>query len=211
MSDRQADRPLAEELRDVARTRILRAAREVLAERGLDATVDDVADASGVSRRTVFRQFATRDRLIAEAIRDGIRSYSDHLPIAAVDGDVSGWLSDLLTAVHHLNARHGRIYWELAALGPRLTGEIAAAANERREARVRLVNEVCRTVWRASGGSGRPPRWLTDAFAVQLSAFTTRALAGDFDRTPDHVAASSGRVLLAAVASAVEDQRLRPR
>jgi len=46
---------LADEQRDVARSRILVAAMTVLAQRGLDATVDDVAEASGVNRRTVFR------------------------------------------------------------------------------------------------------------------------------------------------------------
>ena len=56
---------------DGTRGRILRAARQVLAQRGLATTVDHVAEAAGLSRRTVFRAFATRDRLIAEAVRDG--------------------------------------------------------------------------------------------------------------------------------------------
>jgi AcrR family transcriptional regulator len=50
------ERPsLLEEHRRTARERILRAARVVLAERGLAARVEDVAEAAAVSRRTVFR------------------------------------------------------------------------------------------------------------------------------------------------------------
>ena len=109
---------LADEQRDVARSRIARAAREVLAQRGLSATVDDVAAAAGVSRRTVFRHFETRERLFAAAIRDGLRSYSHQLP--ELDGPaVDEWLLDLLVAAHRLNAHNGRAYWELSPMGRR--------------------------------------------------------------------------------------------
>ena len=46
----------------------------------------------------------------------------------------------------------------------------------------------------------RPPRWLTDAVAVQLSGFTTQSLAGTLGRTPDQVASVSARVIEAALA-----------
>src|SRR4051794_6666184 len=107
---------LADEQRDVARTRIARAAREVLARRGLSATVDDVAAAADVSRRTVFRHFSTRERLFAAAIRDGLRSYSQQLPDVVDGARVDEWLLDLLVAAHRLNAHNGRVYWELSAL-----------------------------------------------------------------------------------------------
>jgi hypothetical protein len=42
-----------------------------------------------------------------------------------------------------------------------------------------------------------------DAFAVQLSAFTTQSLAGDFDRSPAEVADVAARVLSAALAEAL--------
>jgi AcrR family transcriptional regulator len=52
------------------RTRILQAAREVFAERGFSATLDDVAHHAGVGVGTVYRRFATKEAL-AEAVFDG--------------------------------------------------------------------------------------------------------------------------------------------
>jgi AcrR family transcriptional regulator len=183
------------------RARIVRAARGVLADRGLDTTVDDVALAAGMSRRTVFRHFATRDALLAEAVRDGIRSYGDHLVPANDGDDLDAWLLDAMVTVHRLNARHGRIYWELAGLGRALEGDIAVVAEERRTGRRALVRSFTDAVWRSAGGDGRPPAWLADVCAVHLSAFTTRALTGDFGRSPDEI----GRVCARAVAAAARD------
>lgn len=191
---------------DGRRDRILHAARRVLAERGLDTTVDDVADAAGMSRRTVFRYFTTRDRLLAEAVRDGIRSYGEHLVPDEEGGDLDGWLTDAMVTVHRLNARHGRIYWELAGLGRALEGEMAEVAEERRRGRGQLVRSFTAAVWRRAGGEGRPPAWLADVCAIQLSAFTTRALTGDFDRSPDDVGKACAKAVAAAARAAVAER-----
>jgi AcrR family transcriptional regulator len=54
--------------RDAARNRqrILRAAAEVFRERGLDATLDDVAHRAGVGVGTVYRRFSDKETLVAE-------------------------------------------------------------------------------------------------------------------------------------------------
>lgn len=198
---------LAEAQRDLARERIVLAARRSLAERGLATTVDDVADLAGVSRRTVFRHFGTREALFAAAIEGGLRAYGQHLPAAEPeDGDLDGWLRDVLVASHRSNARNGRIYWELSTMDPELSGELAAAAALRREARRGFADRITKAAWKAAGGRGRVPPWLVDAFAVHLSGFTTRSLEVDFDRTPDEVAAVSVRVLRAALAAAVAER-----
>jgi AcrR family transcriptional regulator len=197
---------LADEQRDVARSRIIRATREVLARRGLSATVDEVAEAANISRRTVFRYFATREKLFAAAIRDALRSYGERLP-PTTGIDLDTWLLDLLLAAHRLNAHNGRMYWELSALEPELTGELAEAAAERREGRKRFAGRVAQSMWRARGGTGKPPTWLADTVAVHLSGFTTQSLGGDFGRTPDDVAHTSQRVLLASLAAALTDAR----
>jgi AcrR family transcriptional regulator len=196
--------PLAVEQRDAARARILRATRAVLAERGLAATVDDVAEAAGVNRRTVFRHFTTRDALFAAAVADGVRRYAQQIPPAPEGGDLRGWLLDLLLVTHRLNARNGRAYWELAVLPPEdLAGELAAAAAERRASRKQFAQRVTTRMWQARGGPGEPPEWLVDAVSVHLSSFCTQSLAGDFGRTPDEVAQVSARVIEATLAAAL--------
>jgi len=54
------------------RQRILAAAAEVLSERGLGATLDEVARAAGVGVGTVYRRFPDKDSLIEELFRDRI-------------------------------------------------------------------------------------------------------------------------------------------
>lgn len=54
------------------RQRILAAARTVFAERGLDATMDDVARAAGVGVGTAYRRFADKEELIDALFHDRI-------------------------------------------------------------------------------------------------------------------------------------------
>jgi len=54
------------------RQRILAAAAQVFTDRGLDATLDDVARAAGVGVGTVYRRFPDKESLIAELFRDRI-------------------------------------------------------------------------------------------------------------------------------------------
>lgn len=54
------------------RQRILAAAAEVFAERGLDATLDEVARAAGVGVGTVYRRFPDKESLVSELFRDRI-------------------------------------------------------------------------------------------------------------------------------------------
>lgn len=58
--------------RDAAhnRKRLLEAARIVFAENGLDAGVEEVAQAAGVGVGTLYRRFPTKDALIAELVRE---------------------------------------------------------------------------------------------------------------------------------------------
>jgi AcrR family transcriptional regulator len=59
---------------DAARNResLLRAAAEEFAERGLDASVADIARRAGVGKGTVFRHFPTKDDLIAAIVLDRV-------------------------------------------------------------------------------------------------------------------------------------------
>jgi AcrR family transcriptional regulator len=195
---------LADEQRELAQARILRAAGAALAARGLAATVDDVAEAAGISRRTVFRHFATRDALFVAVIRAGVRRYAEQIPAPPDGDDLRGWLVELLEVTHRLNARNGRVFWDLVGVqAADLSPDLAMAAAECRDSRNRFATTVTELMWRARGGCGLPPRWLVDAVAVQLSGFTTQSLSGDLGRAPDEVAHVSARVIEAALASAL--------
>jgi AcrR family transcriptional regulator len=56
------------------RQRILRAAAEVFGERGLEATLDDVARRAGVGVGTVYRRFPDKESLVAELFLDQIEA-----------------------------------------------------------------------------------------------------------------------------------------
>jgi AcrR family transcriptional regulator len=190
---------LLHEQRQVARDRIERAARSVLAEKGLSATVEEVASHAGVSIRTVFRHYGTRDHMIAAALRSQLIHYGDTLPVPGPEETLESWLPELLEEVHRVNAELGRAYWELASLGYVLSGELGAVASERLAARTRFVNALARHAWRLAGNRSRPPVWLVDLFAIHVSAFTTRELVSDFGRSIEQVAVMSSRILISAV------------
>ena len=131
---------LAGEQREVAQARILRAGGVALAARGLAATVDDVAEAAGVSRRTIFRHFATRDALFVTVIRAGIRRYAEQIPAPPPGDDLRGWLPDLLAVTHRLNARNGRVFWDLVGVrAADLSADLVMVAAECRDSRNRFA------------------------------------------------------------------------
>lgn len=73
---------------DAARNleRILEAARVVFAERGLDASVADVAERAGVGTATIFRRFPAKDDLVAAILeREVERIHS--LALEALEAD----------------------------------------------------------------------------------------------------------------------------
>src|SRR5579872_500751 len=156
-TDGPAEVSLLHEQRQVARDRIERAAHHVLADKGLSATVEEVAGVAGVSIRTVFRHYGTRDHMIATALRSQLLHYGDTLPVPGPEETLDSWLPQLLEEVHRVNAELGRAYWELAALGYVLTGELGDVARERLAARTRFVDALARHAWRLDGNRSRPP------------------------------------------------------
>jgi len=50
---------------------VLDAASEVFAERGPDASIDEIARRAGVGHGTVFRRFPTKDALLAAVLGGG--------------------------------------------------------------------------------------------------------------------------------------------
>jgi len=189
--------------RQLARQRIYQAAWAALAERGLSVTVEDVAERAGLSMRTVFRHFGTRDRLVAEALRAQLRSYKVGLPPPGANETLVSWLRHTIEHVHQYQLELGRAYWEMTAPGRPLEGEIAAIAEKRQSGRVAVAKWAAVTAWKEAGGEGRAPAWLIDTFAIHLSAFTSQALVDDLARSPAQVAKTSAIALDAATRAAV--------
>jgi len=59
------------------RVALLDAAREVFAEQGLKAPLEDIALRAGVGIATLYRRFPTRGQLVAAALVDKIAQYAD--------------------------------------------------------------------------------------------------------------------------------------
>ncbi|MCV7343504.1 TetR/AcrR family transcriptional regulator [Mycolicibacterium rhodesiae] len=57
---------------ELNRQRIVQAARELFAVRGLEATLNDIAHYAGVGVGTVYRRFATKEELLDAIFSDGI-------------------------------------------------------------------------------------------------------------------------------------------
>lgn len=59
------------------RQRIIEAAREVFAERGLDAPLDAIAERAGVGPATLYRRFPNREDLVVACFEPKLTEYSD--------------------------------------------------------------------------------------------------------------------------------------
>jgi AcrR family transcriptional regulator len=59
------------------RRRVLRAARELFAGKGLEASLNDVAHHANVGVGTVYRRFATKEELLDAIFEDGIEQIAD--------------------------------------------------------------------------------------------------------------------------------------
>jgi AcrR family transcriptional regulator len=170
---------LADEKRQATVTRILRSARLFVAERGLNVTVEEIAEAAGVSRRTLFRLFPTRDRLLAAAISAGLERYGELLPPYS-GADWRAWLDQLCRSVHQMNDSCGAGYWQLVTRHD-LPPELSAVENQRRAGRQQLMSALATTLWSAAGGQGRCPQQVQTAVRVHLSPHFTAAVTSDSD------------------------------
>ncbi len=67
--------------------RLLAAARECFAERGIDVSVDEVARRAGVGHGTAFRHFPTKDALVSAVIRKELEELIELADEALLDPD----------------------------------------------------------------------------------------------------------------------------
>ena len=170
----------AEVKRQAAIDHVLAAVRRLVLTKGLDVTMDELAECSGASRRTLFRHFTTRDKLLAAAFEAGIVDYRQQLP--AYDGDRDSWLRATCDTAHRINATIGPGFFELASRRD-LSPDLATVAAKRlREFRAAMT-DISQTLWRATGRDDRPPQLLHANVCAHLSPHFTAALTIDAGQT----------------------------
>lgn len=172
-------RPLAEVKRQAALEHVLTAARRYVIENSVDATMDQLAEASGVSRRTLFRLFGTREKLIASAFQAAMTHYLRSLP--PFRGDVDQWLRATCDAAHRMNASIGPGYWEMAARTD-LPPDLATFQLSTRRGWNDRIIEIAATLWHEQGHRGPPPDALLTTVGAHLSSHFTAAVIIDAGR-----------------------------
>jgi len=198
---------LLDDPKALSRLRILRAARQLLVARGVSISMDEVADAAGVGRRTLFRHFATRDLLIAAALSSALDWYNAEIDdIADDEGTLEEWLVGVVRQINRMHQKAGRAVWQLAATADAdLPPQLAAVNQRRRRERRMSTNLIAQAAWVRAGGTGPCPAQVVNACALAFSSFTTHSMLDDFGTDLDALAACTaallGRFLEAEVAA----------
>jgi AcrR family transcriptional regulator len=189
---------LAEEQRLTTVNRIVRAAGRLVSDQGLDVTVEGIAEASGVSRRTVFRHFPTRENLLAAAVEGWVQDFGEALPRYRC-GEGRAWVSELLATIHRINATCGPGFWEFVTrrdLGP----ELAAAQQRRETARDVGMGRLAQGAWAALGRRGRVDAEAAAVFVAHCSPHFTAAVVDEGGGDAALAARLAESAILAAMA-----------
>ena len=196
---------LRSELRSVARSRIVLGAAKVISEKGLRATADDIADAAGVGRRTLFRHFSTHGEVLAAGISHVLTEYQSRLPgPPQPNQSLEDWLYATATALHSLHRElMGQLFWDIWRPDfPGTPNEVAVMVPTIVEHRRQLASTLAVYAWESAGGGDRPPEWLTDVFVLSGSGFATHALPS---HSPAEAASVTTRILLSVLESARDE------
>jgi AcrR family transcriptional regulator len=146
------------------RERVIAAARAVFAERGLEASVPEVAARAGVGKATVYRSFPTKEHLIAAVVIDRLEDFERRARELLDEPDAWTALSELLgdKAVEHCadrtlaSAIQAGASPDLLMAARRRMWEAVAALMDRAKAqgamRASATTEDLRILW---GGAAR--------------------------------------------------------
>ncbi|MEU8224146.1 helix-turn-helix domain-containing protein [Kribbella sp. NPDC048915] len=104
---------------DAARNReaLLAAAEAEFAERGIAASVADIARRAGVVKGTVFRHFATKEDLIAAIVIGHIATLSDEARKLLGASDPEAALREFLTVAADQRHQHNLTFLQTASAG----------------------------------------------------------------------------------------------
>src|SRR3954471_503697 len=91
---------------DAARNReaIVKAARAVFAEQGLDAPLDEIAKRAGTGNATLYRRFPTRSDLVAAVFAERMAAQVEAVETALADADPWNGFASYIRAVAAMQA-----------------------------------------------------------------------------------------------------------
>ncbi|MEH3128673.1 MAG: helix-turn-helix domain containing protein [Mycolicibacterium neoaurum] len=147
---------------DAARNResLLTAAEEVFAERGVEASIADIARRAGVAKGTVFRHFASKEDLVASLVCEHMVTLTDAAARLAKADDAGAALLEFLTIAADQRRQHDLTYLQ------------AFSANDARVIAIRddVLAGVEELVARArAAGAIRPDVTGTDVFLLMCA------------------------------------------
>jgi AcrR family transcriptional regulator len=166
------ERPLRADARR-NRERIIAAARELFAEQGRDAQMDDLAARAGVGVGTVYRHFPTKEAVLAELLRQRFATFNENAA-AALESDAEPFeaFAGLLRANAGLMAGDAATRHALMEAGESVW---CAAAAERDEL-MRRGDELIARAQRA--GTMRPDFSVGDVPMLMCAVSSTMGNAG---------------------------------
>ncbi len=164
------ERPLRADARR-NRERILQSARELFAENGAEAQIDDVARHAGVGVGTVYRHFPTKEALMAELVRAQLRLFAERAREAVDeledDADAFAALERVMRENAETTADDAAVQFVLAGAGQHIWDQAEA---ERQE----LVTRTEQLLARARrGGVVRPDAHAGDVGMLMCGVCTT--------------------------------------
>ncbi|WP_029111945.1 TetR/AcrR family transcriptional regulator [Mycobacterium sp. URHB0044] len=156
------------------RQRVIEAARDLFAARGLEATLNDVAHHAGLGVGTVYRRFPTKEELFEAIFEDAINQIADMAESALCEPDSWNGFEQFVTRLCEMTATD-RGMREVAFCK-------TCGGNRVDAARDRLVPALSKLVERAQqDGYLRPEISATDMPILGLLAGTVSEYAGHVD------------------------------
>jgi AcrR family transcriptional regulator len=141
----ETHRPLRADARR-NRERILQSAREVFAEYGAEAQIDDVARRAEVGVGTVYRHFPTKEALLVELLREKFRLFSARAREALEqDGDPFAIIEELLRRNAETMASDAAVQQAMAGAGEHIWAQSEAEQQELVSITEELVSRARRT------------------------------------------------------------------
>jgi AcrR family transcriptional regulator len=151
------------------RERVVEAAAAVFAERGMEATVPEVAQRAGVGKATVYRSFPSKEHLVAAVALQRLEEFERSARERLDDPDAWGALHTLFSEAAE---RYCRDRTMIAALFAGVRSDLLAPARA----------DVWRTVGQLMDRAKQQGRMRADATPAELRvlwAGAARVLAGD--------------------------------